>query len=132
MKDYCLELVAAQKSSTTKYNAMREYLQAYILRIMHNRGAFQSTAFVGGTALRFLYDLPRFSEDLDFSSYKNPDMPFVNLKIVGKLNKEQKARIAQEFSDTLLRVAGKPKEATYLVIDEVAGENWAQGEHFFA
>ncbi|MDP2941825.1 MAG: 4-oxalocrotonate tautomerase family protein [Candidatus Omnitrophota bacterium] len=59
-------------------------------------------------------------------------MPFINLKVVGSLSKEQKAKIAKEFSDTLLRVAGKPKEATYLVIDEVAGENWARGDKFFA
>lgn len=59
-------------------------------------------------------------------------MPFINLKVVGKLSKEQKKEIAEKFSDTLLKVAGKPKEATYLVIDEVNGENWAQGERFFA
>jgi 4-oxalocrotonate tautomerase len=58
-------------------------------------------------------------------------MPYENLKVVGKLTKEQKAQIAKEFSDTLLKVAHKPKEATYLVIEEVAGENWAQGEKFF-
>lgn len=58
-------------------------------------------------------------------------MPFINLKVVGKLNKKQKETIAKEFSDTLLKVAGKPKQSTYLVIDEVNGENWAQGETFF-
>ena len=58
-------------------------------------------------------------------------MPFINLKLVGTLTKEQKEAIANEFSETLLRVAGKPKESTYLVIDEVKGENWAQGEKFF-
>ena len=58
-------------------------------------------------------------------------MPYINLRLVGKLNKKQKEEIAKEFSDTLLKVAGKPKEATYLVIDEVSGENWAQGERFF-
>ncbi len=58
-------------------------------------------------------------------------MPYINLKLVGKLSKEQKARIAKEFSHTLLEVAGKPKESLYLVIDEVAGENWAKGEKFF-
>lgn len=58
-------------------------------------------------------------------------MPYINLKVVGRLKKEQKEAIAREFSDTLLRVAGKPKEYTYLVIDEVPGENWAQGETFF-
>ena len=58
-------------------------------------------------------------------------MPFINLKVVGKLSKVQKQKIAEEFSDTLLKVAGKPKDALYLVIEEVAGENWAQGEKFF-
>jgi predicted nucleotidyltransferase component of viral defense system len=68
MKDYCLELVSQQSGANAKLNVMREYLQAYILRIMHDEGVFRSTAFLGGTALRFLYGLPRFSEDLDFSS----------------------------------------------------------------
>ena len=58
-------------------------------------------------------------------------MPYINLKLVGKLTRDQKEKIAREFSDTLLKVAGKPKEATYLVIDEVAGENWAKGDKFF-
>lgn len=58
-------------------------------------------------------------------------MPYINLKLVGKLNKAQKEKIAKEFSDTLLKVAGKPKESLYLVIDEVPGENWARGEQFF-
>lgn len=84
MKDYCMELIAAQKSSTAKYNAMREYLQTYVLRIMHDKRVFQSTAFVGGTALRFLYRLPRFSEDLDFSLHKKPNYSFTDLMNVIK------------------------------------------------
>jgi 4-oxalocrotonate tautomerase len=59
-------------------------------------------------------------------------MPYINLKLVGTLTREQKEIIAREFSETLLRVAGKPKESTYIVIDEVDGENWAQGDKFFA
>lgn len=58
-------------------------------------------------------------------------MPYINLKLIGKLTKEQKEKIAKEFSGTLLRVAKKPKEYTYLVIDEISGENWAQGDKFF-
>ena len=59
-------------------------------------------------------------------------MPYISLMVVGRLNKEQKETIAKEFSDTLLRIAGKKKESTYLVIDEVSGENWAQGDKFCA
>jgi 4-oxalocrotonate tautomerase len=55
-------------------------------------------------------------------------MPYINLKLVGKLTTEQKEIIAGEFSDTLFRVAGKPKDKTYLVIDEVDSLNWAEGD----
>lgn len=53
-------------------NPAREYLQVYLLRLLHERGAFESLAFIGGTALRVLYRLPRFSEDLDFSAHPDP------------------------------------------------------------
>ncbi len=72
MKDYVLELARSQKDSNAKLNTMREYLQAYILKILHGQGFFRTNAFVGGTALRFLHGLPRFSEDLDFSKEKQP------------------------------------------------------------
>lgn len=68
MRDYTIELVAQKEGFNAKLNVMREYLQAYILRIMHNEGFFRTNAFLGGTALRFLHNLPRFSEDLDFSA----------------------------------------------------------------
>ena len=55
-------------------------------------------------------------------------MPYINLKLVGKLTTEQKETIAREFSETLFRVAGKPKDKTYLVIDEVDSLNWAEGD----
>jgi 4-oxalocrotonate tautomerase len=52
-------------------------------------------------------------------------MPYVNLKIAGSLTREQKKKIAQEFTDTLERVAHKPKSYTYIVIEEVEMEDWA-------
>ena len=48
-------------------NILREYLQARVLEGLQRSGAFTSLAFQGGTALRFLYGLPRYSEDLDFA-----------------------------------------------------------------
>lgn len=65
---------------------MREYLQAYILKIMQDSGFFRKTAFVGGTALRFLYDLPRFSEDLDFSLVKKDNFNFI--AVIKKIKEE--------------------------------------------
>jgi predicted nucleotidyltransferase component of viral defense system len=70
MKDHLLELVSAKESRNAKLNIMREYLQAYILRILYEKKFLRHAAFVRGTALRFLYDLPRFSQDIDFSLLK--------------------------------------------------------------
>ena len=58
-------------------------------------------------------------------------MPYINLKLIGTLTKKQKEEIAKQFSDTLLKVAGKAKDHTHLVIDEVQGSNWAVGDKFF-
>ncbi len=46
---------------------VREYLQARILQTIGLSGQMTSLAFMGGTALRFLYAIPRYSEDLDFA-----------------------------------------------------------------
>lgn len=88
MKDFVLELASQKQGYNPKLNTMREYLQAYILRIMHDEGIFRSAAFLGGTALRFLYGLPRFSEDLDFSLAKNPPIVFARLikKVTAELS----------------------------------------------
>lgn len=79
MKDYVLELVKKQTGYNTKLNIMREYLQAYILRVLNDEGLFRVAAFLGGTALRFLYNLPRFSEDLDFSTVEERQINFLSL-----------------------------------------------------
>ena len=59
-------------------------------------------------------------------------MPYVSLRVAGKLTRDQKASIAKEFSETLEKIAGKPKESTYLVFDEVDRENWAKGDKLLA
>lgn len=66
MKDYLAEIVA-ERSPRDAVHVMREYLQSRVLTSLQDQGAWASLAFMGGTALRFLYRLPRFSEDLDFS-----------------------------------------------------------------
>jgi len=48
-------------------NRAREYLQARILSSLQRSGAMVPLAFQGGTALRFLYSIRRYSEDLDFA-----------------------------------------------------------------
>lgn len=50
-----------------KINYLREFLQILILKVIYDLGFFKNLSFVGDAALRILYDLRRFSEDLDFS-----------------------------------------------------------------
>lgn len=67
MKEEALALVRGVSDPGQALNRLREYLQAFVLRSFHESEAFRPLAFVGGTALRLLHGLPRFSEDLDFS-----------------------------------------------------------------
>ena len=62
-----MDFVSEVSDPSEKLNLLREYVQAMVLRSLHESEAFVNLAFVGGTALRFIHDLPRFSEDLDFS-----------------------------------------------------------------
>ncbi len=67
MKDYLADLIRHTPSPWQARNVVREYLQARILEVLQQEGAMLALAFHGGTALRFLYHIPRYSEDLDFA-----------------------------------------------------------------
>ncbi len=62
-------------------NALREILQDVALLGLWRSKFFEHAAFYGGTALRILHGLGRYSEDLDFSLLK-PDESF-SLKAYG-------------------------------------------------
>ena len=66
MKDHLGQLVGGQAPLRAR-NIAREYLQARILGALQRAGAMTTLAFHGGTSLRFLFGLPRYSEDLDFA-----------------------------------------------------------------
>jgi len=57
------DLTTADKT----YEALREILQEIVLLGLSRAGFFDHALFYGGTALRILHGLDRFSEDLDFS-----------------------------------------------------------------
>jgi 4-oxalocrotonate tautomerase len=54
-------------------------------------------------------------------------MPYINVKLAGKLDKNQKQEIAKEITDVMQRVAKKPASYTYIVFEEVETEDWAIG-----
>ena len=72
------------KSSQEKTNYLREFLQIMVLKNIYDQKAFNNIAFLGGTALRILFDINRFSEDLDFSliNKKQYDFNKINDNIV--------------------------------------------------
>ncbi len=55
------------KSVDDSLRALREIMQEIVLLGLWRAKFFEHAAFYGGTALRILYGLDRFSEDLDFS-----------------------------------------------------------------
>lgn len=64
----------APKTPEETHQAYREILQEIVLAGLWKGNFFDQAAFYGGTALRILYGLDRFSEDLDFSLLKpNPN-----------------------------------------------------------
>lgn len=79
MEDFSLirNLIIEQDAEDTdiRKNQIKEVLQEVILYALSKTDFFHHAAFLGGTALRIFYDLPRFSEDLDFSLFL-PDADF--------------------------------------------------------
>ncbi len=99
MKDLLVNTVRDEPDPLRRRNRAREFLQARILLALQDHGAFSTWAFVGGTSLRFLFSLPRYSEDLDFSLIKpGADAHFVAVM------KSVKADLAAEAYEVDIRV----------------------------
>lgn len=76
-----LNLKEKENTSIIKLR-LREIVQKIILIGLSKADFFKVASFYGGTALRIMYDLNRYSEDLDFSlNYYNNDFslePYIN------------------------------------------------------
>jgi hypothetical protein len=75
MNSYLQSQIASAPTPLVARSMVREYLQARILQSLQQANAMLPLAFHGGTALRFLYHLPRYSEDLDFARERR-DAPY--------------------------------------------------------
>ncbi|MBS3903869.1 MAG: nucleotidyl transferase AbiEii/AbiGii toxin family protein [Simkania sp.] len=81
LKNYTL------KSKNDYENAIQEIMQEISLLGLWRAKFFEHAAFYGGTSLRILYGLNRFSEDLDFSLLK-PDPTFNLLPFLKAVEEE--------------------------------------------
>ena len=79
MIDFLKSKLGQSVIAELRHHMLREYLQELILSLIDKSKEGVSLAFVGGTALRILYDLPRFSEDLDFCLVKSDKFGFSDL-----------------------------------------------------
>lgn len=57
------------KHQVPRVDIVREYFQHLFLSHFYKLGGSEKVLFKGGTALKLVYGSPRFSEDLDFSSF---------------------------------------------------------------
>lgn len=73
MIPYLKAQIAEAFTPETQRAIVSEYLQMRILHSLQSVGAMIPLAFHGGTALRILYQLPRYSEDLDFALERQPE-----------------------------------------------------------
>jgi predicted nucleotidyltransferase component of viral defense system len=78
------------KDRSTRIHLLREYLQLLILKLIDEKKYGDSLAFMGGTALRILHHIKRYSEDLDFSFIASKNKNKIDTcfeKLVGDLRK---------------------------------------------
>lgn len=92
----------ATKYQTSELNVIREYLQHLFLSYFYQLPQTNQIYFKGGTALRFVYQSARFSQDLDFSANQE-DVPGVEdclLEVLRKFGKENIEATLQEAKTT--------------------------------
>lgn len=113
MNELLRKLMPSPMPETTgaMLTALREVLQSLALLGLWRAKFFEHTAFYGGTALRILYGLDRFSEDLDFSLL-TPSSKFSFDTYGSALKKELKAfgfdvtyEVKQKTADTAIESA---------------------------
>jgi len=104
LKDFVSQKIQAAWPEYVIRNAVKEYLQFPVLAYLYSQKKYQSFVFMGGSALRIIYGLPRLSEDLDFNL---PPADYNSLDLKG-LGEEIKKYFQDQFQMAIsYRVQGK-------------------------
>ncbi|MGM0381272.1 MAG: nucleotidyl transferase AbiEii/AbiGii toxin family protein [bacterium] len=119
MKDRAIEIGSEADTDLQGYSQMREYLQHIILRELFELDVLEDIVFHGGTALHFIYDLNRYSEDLDFHTQKiNRDW-----KLQPVLKKLQKNLQLQGYSFAFTEPSAKNVKSSFLKFEDILYES---------
>lgn len=103
----------SRQSLEEEKGALREILQEVALLGLWRGKFFEKAAFYGGTALRILYGLNRFSEDLDFSLLAS-DSKFQLKEYADALEREMKSFGFDVTFQTKERTEEKAIESAFL------------------
>ncbi|MFH1161798.1 MAG: nucleotidyl transferase AbiEii/AbiGii toxin family protein [Candidatus Jorgensenbacteria bacterium] len=99
-----LEKFSRQYQTGVFPNIVREYFQHIFLSELYKLPNAGKLVFKGGTALRIIYNSPRFSEDLDFSLFgvvQDEIKPFVEDLFIRVLAEMARAGIKVELGDKI-------------------------------
>ncbi|KKQ18382.1 MAG: hypothetical protein US31_C0005G0032 [Berkelbacteria bacterium GW2011_GWA1_36_9] len=89
----------SKKLQTTELNIRREYVQHLFLAHFYHQKEAEQFFFKGDTALRIVFNSPRFSEDLDFSA-KLYNTKHIEDAIVSTLNEIEREGIDTEIVES--------------------------------
>lgn len=116
-----IELIKQQLTKSMpdeeKFNRCREIIQLLCLKIFDEHKFFDNFSFTGGTALRVVFGVKRFSEDLDFSLVKKEDYSFSRMTddllkalALAGLKAESKPKYERTVHSAMLKFSGVLKE----------------------
>lgn len=91
MKEEIVRKVQVKMGAEERLNTLREELHHLLLQEVDRKQGFEDLCFLGGTALRILYHLDRFSEDLDFSTSEGGKKPFLLKTLAQSIQKSLEA-----------------------------------------
>jgi len=113
MKEYLKQQVETIEDTNLARCITREYLQARLLECLQENGAFVNWVFVGGTALRFLHLMPRFSEDMDFSLAE----PGIEDNFTELMKKAKASFQAEDYSVTIKAKTENTVKSAFIKFD---------------
>lgn len=108
------------KTRLDEINALKEITQEIALMALSKADFFKLAEFHGGTALRILYGMNRFSEDLDFALLK-PDNNFMLDNYLNHMEKDFQA-YGFHVTTTDRKDATKTIQKQFLKVDSLGNE----------
>jgi predicted nucleotidyltransferase component of viral defense system len=114
-----LEQLAKAKQTDVE-NVAREYFQHLFLSFLYQQPGSENLLFKGGTALRIIFQSPRFSEDLDFTGTHITIRDAENL-FAAALSEIEKTGINVEIEESKKTTGGYPGIAKFSAYGRTTG-----------